>query len=425
MKHTRIPGWLAVVININIVLASAFCIDLKKIWASSGGVPAFFIWPLCALAILPLVMVLARLASRFPFSGGLYIYSKRALGPLCGFVSGWGYFIGAIASNAYIIHLFSLHLHRIPIIDAALGRIGLSDVWIELAAVALFALLNLVSMYVVFAFNLFFVLGKAIILFTTLMIIPKLFDLHQWSALHVDWQGLIIFLPFVLFSYIGIEACCSVADKIIDGSHDIARVIMATFVAITLFYLLFQFVFFCLHGTQTSDPFFHLMPLLTDNPKLVMVGDALMMGAVLSSFLAGYYGMFYYNSWNLHAIARDRGIIGARFLSKLNRYEAPWACILVQALLVIPFVVLTRSRFCLMTVGVMATVMVYFLSIVSFLILFRSALGYVALASCIGMMLICGIDLWRPGALVPMIILVVLLIVGIGTHFMARMRGKG
>ncbi|MFA5306360.1 MAG: APC family permease [Candidatus Babeliales bacterium] len=413
MKHTHIPGWLAIVININILLASAFCIDLKKIWASSGGMPIFFIWLLGAVAFLPIILVLARLAWRFPFSGGLYVYNKRALGEFWGFVSGWGYFVGTIAANGYIIHLLSAHIHRIPAINSILERAGISDIWIEIGVVVLFALLNLVSIYIVFALNLLFILFKLAILIVTVMVIPKLFNVHQWSILHLDWQGFVIFVPFVLFSYTGIESCCSVADKITESRCEVGRVIMISFAIITTFYLLFQFVFFCLHGANTFDPFFHLMPLLTDNQQFIAIGDTCMTWAVITSFLAGYYGMFYYNSWNLHAIAMDKEIEGIKLLRALNRYDVPWLCVCVQALLIIPFIVFAHSNFCLMTLGVAATIGVYFLSTLSFLIFDRSLLGYIALVSCAGMLSLCMIDLWRPSARIPLCLFVGIVVAGI------------
>ena len=56
--------------------------------------------------MLPLVFVLAKLTQIYPEAGGLYVYSHKELNKFWGFVSGWGYFVGAIAGNAIIIHLF-------------------------------------------------------------------------------------------------------------------------------------------------------------------------------------------------------------------------------------------------------------------------------------------------------------------------------
>lgn len=44
----------------------------------------------------------ARLAAKYPESGGVYVYGRNQLGPLRGFVAGWGFVIGKIASSAAV-----------------------------------------------------------------------------------------------------------------------------------------------------------------------------------------------------------------------------------------------------------------------------------------------------------------------------------
>lgn len=44
----------------------------------------------------------ARLASRYPESGGAYVYGTKQLGPLWGFLAGWSFIIGKLASCAAI-----------------------------------------------------------------------------------------------------------------------------------------------------------------------------------------------------------------------------------------------------------------------------------------------------------------------------------
>ena len=42
----------------------------------------------------------ARLAARYPESGGTYVYGRRRLGPVWGFLAGWGFVVGKTASCA-------------------------------------------------------------------------------------------------------------------------------------------------------------------------------------------------------------------------------------------------------------------------------------------------------------------------------------
>ena len=52
----------------------------------------------------------ARLAALFPQSGGTYVYARERLGHLCGYVAGWSFVVGKIASCAAIALTFGHYL---------------------------------------------------------------------------------------------------------------------------------------------------------------------------------------------------------------------------------------------------------------------------------------------------------------------------
>ena len=58
----------------------------------------------------------AQLAALHPESGGAYVYGRRRLGPLWGFLAGWGFVIGKLASCAAMAMTFGAH------VDPALAR---------------------------------------------------------------------------------------------------------------------------------------------------------------------------------------------------------------------------------------------------------------------------------------------------------------
>ncbi len=54
------------------------------------GPPSVLLWVLAGAAFfVPLASVVAHLASRFPDQGGMYVWVRRAFGPLHGFICGW------------------------------------------------------------------------------------------------------------------------------------------------------------------------------------------------------------------------------------------------------------------------------------------------------------------------------------------------
>jgi amino acid transporter len=54
------------------------------------GAPSVTLWILAALAFfLPLAIAVSRLAQRYPEQGGIYVWVRRAFGPVNGFICGW------------------------------------------------------------------------------------------------------------------------------------------------------------------------------------------------------------------------------------------------------------------------------------------------------------------------------------------------
>jgi basic amino acid/polyamine antiporter, APA family len=93
-------------------------------------------WLLASLAIAAVVAYgnatsSARLAARYPASGGTYVYGRRRLGDMWGFLAGWGFVVGKTASCAAMALTVGAYL------APAHGRL------LALAAVAALTALNL------------------------------------------------------------------------------------------------------------------------------------------------------------------------------------------------------------------------------------------------------------------------------------------
>lgn len=66
--------------------------------AAAAGPSALLVWLLGGLGFfLPLSVCVVFLAGRYPEEGGLYAWSRRALGPFAGFMTGWAYWTGTLA----------------------------------------------------------------------------------------------------------------------------------------------------------------------------------------------------------------------------------------------------------------------------------------------------------------------------------------
>jgi amino acid transporter len=219
----------------------------------------------------------------------------------------------------------------------------------------------------------------------------------------------------VFFAFIGIEACCAIVDKIQDGKRNAARVILASFTIITAIYIILQFALLCIHGVVDINPFLAILPKLTSNQAIIGWGNSVIYFAILSSFLGGFYGMFYFNNWNLYVMGKENSILFSRYLVAMNKGQVPWVCVLVQSFLVMLFLVLSASNDYLVTMSDFGTAITYFLSVVSFLTLYRSWVGFCALASCLVLMFICANNLVSAG-LFNVIPFVVILTGGVVGH---------
>ncbi|GAA0378001.1 APC family permease [Micromonospora gifhornensis] len=90
----------AVVIGLGSMLGAGVFVVFAPAAAAAGGVGL-----LAALALAGFIAYCnatssARLAARYPESGGTYVYGRERLGPFAGFVAGWGFVVGKTASCA-------------------------------------------------------------------------------------------------------------------------------------------------------------------------------------------------------------------------------------------------------------------------------------------------------------------------------------
>ncbi len=394
--HIKIPLWIAILININIIIGAAFFVVVPKI-SSSGGVLAPFAWLLCGLLLLPLVIVLAKLSQLFPTAGGLYVYSLRQLGPIWGFISGWSYYIGSTAFNAIVIHAFCQDLQRTKLLGPLLQSLHLQGHAFDFLVIAFFALLNLLNVKFLEGFQIGLVIFKSIPILAILIAVPFLYDLNGLSAITINFSHFLETIPLVLFAYIGIEACCSIADKIEGGEKNASRVIFLSFIIVITIYTLLQFSLLLIHGSSGAQSFLSILPRLTSNPTLITWGNYFIHLSILLSFLGSFYGMFYFNNWNLYAIAEEKNIPFSQSLTKLNKNATPWVCVLVQAALAMLFLVFTAEEYSLAVMGDFGVMIAYLMSVLAFLTLYKKPAGYFALLSSLLLIYLCTKNLFSYG----------------------------
>ncbi|MBW3468892.1 APC family permease [Arthrospiribacter ruber] len=104
-----IKRWDLVFLIINSVIGAGIFALPAKVFALSG-VYSILAFLACALVMMVLILVFAEVSSRFEQTGGPYLYTLKAFGPVPAFVIGWLLMLTRLFSYATLINLMVLYL---------------------------------------------------------------------------------------------------------------------------------------------------------------------------------------------------------------------------------------------------------------------------------------------------------------------------
>ncbi|MGC4786997.1 APC family permease [Micromonospora sp. DT178] len=90
----------AVVIGLGSMLGAGVFVVFAPAAAAAGGAGLLAALALAGFVAFCNATSSARLAARYPESGGTYVYGRERLGPFAGFLAGWGFVVGKTASCA-------------------------------------------------------------------------------------------------------------------------------------------------------------------------------------------------------------------------------------------------------------------------------------------------------------------------------------
>lgn len=355
----------AILINLNIMVGFGLFVNtvlLAKLTGSLG----FLSYGLTAVFIAPLIISIAALMKRH-HGGGFYAYSAHDIHPFVGYISAWGYFTGKLASAALIIHVVMTLLQSLIPVLATVPTLVLDS-----GVILLFAFLNTFHMKLGSQLaSFFFVLKLTPILFAVL---GGLFLISTTPATFTPllWSGIPLSIPFVLYTFIGFEAACSLSQSIENPSVNGPRAIYISFALAVALNIVYQFLFFAATQgalmTQTNylDAFPVLLSyLMPASPLLAQKIVGLLYLALACATLGASYGILLSVHWNLYTLAQHKHIPFARFFTKLNAHNIPTACVVAEALLCGAYLIFTGGdQKPLQQISVLGTIIAYTLSII-------------------------------------------------------------
>jgi len=158
----------------------------------------------------------AQLAAHYPQSGGAYVYGRERLGPLWGFIAGWGFIIGKLASCAAMAMTFGSHLapgFARPLAVAAVVLVtAVNYLGVKKSAFAT-RLIVLVVLLVLAGVVLAVWLGGAA-------------DLGRvWPPVDLTLLGVLQSAGFLFFAFAGYARIATLGEEVVDPARTIPRAI--------------------------------------------------------------------------------------------------------------------------------------------------------------------------------------------------------
>lgn len=250
---------------------------LPAIAVTRAGLFSPWLFVICGLLTMLLVLSLSRVASYFRDTGGPVTYATAAFGPFAGFQTGWLLTLARAASFAANAHLMVTYAGWFwsPLIDSGWHMTAVVAVCILLMAINVVGVKQ--GLMALFALTVLKLLPLVLLVFLGIsQTNPQIFTSAEIPALDsLGETALILFYAFV-----GFESALIPAGEARSPRRDIPMALVKTILAVAVFYFLIQVV------TISVAPDIGSSNTPLADVALILMGSAgaalLTLGAVLS-----------------------------------------------------------------------------------------------------------------------------------------------
>lgn len=229
-------GFAAIALN-GMIGAGIFA--LPAVAAAKSGNFSPWLFLICAVLIMTVVLSFARAASFFRDTGGPIQYAGKAFGPFVGFQTGWLVYLGRLASIGANISLMVTYAGWFwePLGDGLGRQLGIAITFLVLTLFSIVGVRQ--SMAMVFVFSALKLAPLFLLILLGLSHVrPEILltaDLPVTAALG---ESILV----LLYAYVGFESAAVPAGEARNPRRDIPRAITLTVLAITVIYFLIQMV---------------------------------------------------------------------------------------------------------------------------------------------------------------------------------------
>ncbi len=352
----NISSWGSFAIALNGVIGSGIFL-LPALAAQTAGHLSPWLFPLCGLLILPVVLSIAKVAGHFQHTGGTAAYAGKAFGPFWGTQVGWLAFLAGAGGLSAATNIFVLSAAKLePSLGQGLPRAGLIVlIW------GLLALLNIFGVRQGI---------RTVMSLTLLKLLPLILLAFYGLTLKVNSLGLLFNfddseplafgagLTTVIFAFIGFEGALVPAGETQDAPKNIPRAIIGSLLFSSVLYFLVQAT--CVlndPSLQDSKTPLAEVAAIFVGPMGIWLMSLTAMTSILGTLSAGILSHPRY----CYSIAMN-GNFPAFLGTVHSKFGTPWVSILFSSGLIVTLAI-SGSFVALAAMTVLAKILLYAISI--------------------------------------------------------------
>lgn len=300
--------------------------------ARLAGDFSVWLYPLCALLILPVLLCFAELSSRFAGSGGPAAYASQAFGPGFGFQAGWLYYLARLVSVAantvllvdsvsYFFPSLQSGSPRLLLLCGVIGLLTLVNVCGVQQAMRWLGTLTVAKLLILAGFAL---TGSALLFIPDAPVSDIVWQ-PFWSYPAIsDGPAALLLL---VYAFVGFESALIPAGEAKQPQRDIPRALLFGLAVVTLLYMAVQTACLLLLSdlAASKTPLLDAAAAFADRygeshwhtfaTSLVMIG-------IIASVAANLLGAMFSTPRLSHAMAEQRQL-PAWFADVHPRYLTP------------------------------------------------------------------------------------------------------
>ena len=277
--------WDLVALVINSVIGAGI-FGLPSQAYALAGTYSLAAWAVAALAIALIVLCFAEVGSRFGSTGGPYLYTRVAFGPLIGFQVGWLMWIARITGFASLTNLFVTYL---ALFVPALAE-GAPRTFVIFVSIAILSIVNIVGVRASAAVTNVLTMGKVIPLVALVAVGVFFVDPQRYAFAEATSYGSFSKATLLLvFAYMGFEGAVIPTGEMRDPQRHLPFSLLVGMTLVGLVYIGVQAV--CI-GTvpdlsRAERPLSDAaVPILGSTGALLMAATALLsIGGILNAIL--------------------------------------------------------------------------------------------------------------------------------------------